>query len=205
MPAPGVTYFPTVKPVPVAGAPTAPTAGHPAAAGARQVVTGYQLGPFSFSADSPIGGALGNLLGDSQAVAAYNAQKLSTIPDPSLSDQFAQYAATVGTIAGSALGIEAHAAGQLVGSTAQNAGPGVGAGVGAGVQGIGTGVNLAAGAAGAGVTAGLSQGTQGVLSAGGSVLSGLAGGLFTAGGGSGGLGIVALALGALLVFLLLVK
>jgi len=202
MPPANLSYFDVAKTTQAAHSPTA------VAATGQTVVTGYQFGPFSFGASSPIGQILGNLAGDSQAVADANAAFAKANPDATIGDTLAQYGSVVGGIAGSAIGYEAQGAGSLFGQTARSAGSGVGSGAGSLVAGVGSGVNLGATAAAPGVAAGINQGVQGAITGAGSVLSGVTGGLGASlSSGTGGKLAIYLGLGlaAILLILFLLK
>jgi hypothetical protein len=161
MPPTGVNYGfgDAAKAVQAAHAPTL-TAGS-----TQQVVVGYQLGPFSFGADSPIGQALGALSGDSQAVADTNA-RLGAKPGD-IGSQLDAGAQTVGALAGTSLGIAIKPALSVLGITANTAAPAVAQGAGTLAGGVGnlvtqTGVASVGGAIG-GVTSGLSASLGGAL------------------------------------------
>jgi hypothetical protein len=162
MPPAGVSYGfgDAAKAVQAAHSPTQP------AGSTQQVVVGYQLGPFTFGADSPIGSALAALSGDSQAVADAN-QKLGAQPGD-IGSQLNAGAQTVGKLAGFSLGTAIQPALSVLGITAQTAAPQVAAGAGTLASGVGnlvtqTGVATVGGAVG-GVTSGLAASVGGALS-----------------------------------------
>lgn len=182
----------------------------------QQVVTGYQFGPFSFGADSPLGQFFGGASNISDAFGNYNAAFAKANPGASALDTITHEALGIGGLAGNTIGDIGAVGGSLLGATGQAAGQGIGTGVGAAVQGVGTGVGQGAMAAGPGVGTGVGAGLAGIGSGIGSAapavitgagvglgaaVNGIVGGLT---GGGGGLGLTGyLAIGGGLVVLVL--
>ena len=176
---------------------------------ADQVVA-YSLGPFSFGADSPIGGFLGfaNGLSNNYAAGMHVASTNPTVADAIIANQYvppgavaAAYNAPVssnpfvafGNAAGGFVGAGTTGIGTIAGSAGSAAAPGVAQGA----SGVAGGI---ANVGGAGLLGGLKGAVTGGLAG---ISTGLGSPNLGGGGGGSGFLIVAAGIGLLLVFLLL--